>query len=271
MRRTALVLKGHFRTFQQTSPIWKEKLKHLDYDCFFHTWDTVDTPTRSWHQIIKTKSKYLTEEDIILLREWDPNVLIESQTFTHEEEHDIYCGMPHKVYLYTCSALMSCLSRIDPSKYGNIIVCRFDVDVSNMYNFENIISPQGAIYIGYIGINNFDICNTKMCYDILFRFNSADIHQFQVLKEMIVGRTVYGTYPEVPFIEFIQTHFENVVRTWRYGKEFGILRPYGSMDIMSIVIVSIIAIVILIIIFIIVISVVVRRIKSKKQSSKTSD
>ena len=44
--RIALLLQGHFRTFEKTHQTWINALEDCEYDCYFTTWNIIDANTK---------------------------------------------------------------------------------------------------------------------------------------------------------------------------------------------------------------------------------
>lgn len=48
--KLAILLFGHMRTFEYSGQFFmKNVAEYYDCDIFIHTWDTIDSQTKSWH------------------------------------------------------------------------------------------------------------------------------------------------------------------------------------------------------------------------------
>jgi len=147
--KIALVLRGHYRSFDKTHITWDNVLKGLDYDCYFHTWDLQDSTTPTWNRGEKYKFE-LYPRNIELLKKYDSNIVIEHQEFTNSDISNIYMSnSPYKTYLYRYTSLKDTLNRIPYDKYDIVIVGRYDLLLNEKrINFGNLNISDDEILIG---------------------------------------------------------------------------------------------------------------------------
>lgn len=67
--KKALLISGHLRTFKSCFPLLKENLLDVvELDVFIHTWDQLESTTKSWHNQHMTY-KHVTEDLACLIRD----------------------------------------------------------------------------------------------------------------------------------------------------------------------------------------------------------
>ena len=216
--RIALVLRGHYRSFDKTSETWLNELKGLDYDSYFHTWDLQDSTTPAWHCGEKHPLP-LYPSNIELLKTFDKDVVIDKQEFTEEEIQDKILNAPCKAFMYRYKSLTETLNRIPHGKYDIVIVGRYDLELKNVC-LSNIRINEGEILIGGINHNEFykEIKNT----DLLFAFHPNNIPLFQVNPYVDLDRFKMGA--EEPFTKFLFDNFKTVSLRWISEEDFVIKR-----------------------------------------------
>jgi len=215
--RIALVLRGHYRSFDTTSKSWLKALKGYDYDCYFHTWDLQDSTTPTWHR----GEKYalpLYDRNIELLKKFDANIIIETQSFTEYDIQNKFTDAPYKTFIYRYESLYTTLNRIDASKYDIIIVGRYDLELK-----ENCLSDirltKDEILVS--GINDKEYYKELRGTDLLFAFHPTNIPLFQINPYIEKHTFKKG---EEPFTKFLFDTFKNVSLKWNYEKDFTIKR-----------------------------------------------
>jgi len=215
--RIALVLRGHYRSFDLTSKSWLSALKGLNYDCYFHTWDLQDSTTPTWHR----GEKYalpLYPYNIELLKTFDKDIIIKRQEFTDKDLANKFLDTPYKTFIYRYESLYNTLNRIDMSKYDIVIVGRYDLDLKDNC-FSKLVMNKDEIMIG--GINDKEYYKELRATDLLFAFHPENILLFQVNPYVEQGDFKRG---EEPFTEFLFNKFKKVILKWRYEKDFTIKR-----------------------------------------------
>ena len=215
--RIALVLRGHYRSFDKTYKGWLEVLKGYEYDCYFHTWDLQDSTTPAWHR----GEKYalpLYPSNIELLKNFDKDIVIEKQEFTEEEIETKFLDAPYKTFIYRYKSLVDTLNRIQVSKYDIVIVGRYDLELKDNC-LSNIIINKDEIMIG--GINDKEYYKELRATDLLFAFHPENIPLFQINPYIKEYNFKKG---EEPFTEFLFNNFKKVSLKWKYEKEFNIKR-----------------------------------------------
>jgi hypothetical protein len=161
----------------------------------------------------------LNTTELELLRSFDPNVCIESQSYTQSELEDIYTTAPHKSFLYRFASLRDTLHRIDKEKYDMIVVGRYDVLLRNI-KWNTLSVKENEIAIGgristffYKGIG---------ASDVLFAFHPSSIERFDTPPKDYQSRKFQNA--EEPFTDFCYTNFSKVHHVWEYDREFIIAR-----------------------------------------------
>lgn len=216
--KIALVLRGHYRSFDTTSKTWLNGLKGLDYDCYFHTWDLQDSTTPTWHR----GEKYalpLYPSNIELLKKFDKDIVIEDQVFTQEDHKDITLSAPYKAYMYRYESLRDTLNRIPENKYDLIIVGRYDILITNQGCFKTLNISDDEIFIGAAVAS--DYYKSIRATDLLFAFHPKYIKLFTINPY-----TRHCLFPrgEEPFTDFLFKNFKKVTIKWEYEKDFIIKR-----------------------------------------------
>jgi len=215
--RIALVLRGHYRSFDKTSKKWLNALKGLNYDCYFHTWDLQDSTTPTWHR----GEKYalpLYPSNIELLKKFDKDIVIEKQDFTEEDLQNIYIDSPYKTFVYRYESLYKTLNRILPGKYDIVIVGRYDLELKDNCLSTLTVNKDEIIVSG---INNKEFYKEISNTDLLFAFHPENIPLFQVNPYVEQGDFRGG---EEPFTKFVFDNFKRVSLKWVYYTDFIIKR-----------------------------------------------
>lgn len=212
--RVALVLTGHFRTFEQTHTYWRNALEGCEYDVFCSTWDTINSNTISWHTHQPTHTpNYLTDHQIDLLRSFDPYVQIGRQEYTQEEINDVQLDCTSKANIYRYEAICNTLKRIDPMKYDIIIVGRYDLCINGI-RFKDIDIQEdeiqcSGIYCGEKFVRKYS--NT----DNLYMFHPIKKGVFENLFQIYENAKHKNIkYPEEVFTELFYTFFSKVTIKW---------------------------------------------------------
>lgn len=216
--RIALVLRGHYRSFDKTSKTWLNALKGLNYDCYFHTWDLQDSTTPTWHR----GERYalpLYSSNIELLKKFDKDIVIEKQDFTEEEIQDKIIDVPFKTFIYRYKSLTETLNRISRGKYDIVIVGRYDLELKASCLSKLTINKDEIIISGF---NNKEFYKGLQNTDLLFAFHPDNISSFQVNPYIDLDNFKKGA--EEPFTKFLFDNFKTVSLRWIYEKDFIIKR-----------------------------------------------
>jgi len=218
--RIALILRGHYRSFDITSIELKKAIDGLDCDCYFHTWDLQDSETQTWHRGEKYKLK-LYDKHIRTLQSFDQSTQIEQQEFNDTELKNIYLMAPYKTFDYRYIELKDTLKRIPINDYEIVIVSRYDL-VINKDCLKNLNIEKNEILIGYAETKVVDNYYKNLrATDLLFAFHPSNIHLFNINP---YSKDTVFTKAEEPFTKFIFDNFKKVTLKWKYGIDFSILR-----------------------------------------------
>ena len=218
--KIAFILRGHFRTFEKVQELWKHSLNNCNYDCFFHTWNTIDSTTKSWCKDPKD-SELLTDNKLSILKSWDPNIVVEHQFYTDDELNDIYATATYKSYIYKFNSLKETLDRIDESKYDIILVGRYDLIIKNVNFINDLCINPNEIFIGARGNDNRFLYGLATS-DCLFAFNSKDKYKFYNMPNDYIDRKF--TYSEEAYVDFYYKSFDKVTHKWHQQTHFDIQR-----------------------------------------------
>ena len=216
--RIALVLRGHYRSFDKVEESWIKSLEGCNYTCFFHTWNTIDSTTKSWCKDPE-KSIELSNDKIIKLKNWDPKLEIELQEYSQEEINDIYATATFKSYYYKYLSLKKTLNRINKDDFDIIIVGRYDLILNNI-SFKNININKNEILIGARDDNRF--LHNLATSDALFAFNALDKDKFNEAPIDFNERKF--KYSEECYVDFFYKNFNIVNHIWKQQKDFDIQR-----------------------------------------------
>lgn len=222
MVKIAVIIIGHFRTFDKVYKSLLKELENVDHDFYLHTWSTQNATTKSWHDILD-KPKDLTSEQIDLLKSLDPNVEIETQTFSSKECTDCINKKPRKAVIYLFEALQKCLKRIkNPSQYDYIFVTRYDI-IHNKLCLDTLKIRPEEICIGWrLGEGFID---SLIAHDIIYAFKPDQIKKFEIdFSIFMKERGNNLQIPEEIYTLFFRENFKTVSREWEYGTEFCIVR-----------------------------------------------
>ena len=217
--KIAVVLRGHYRSFDTTHVSWDAVLKGLDYDCYFHTWDLQDSTTPTWNR----GEKYALElysRNTEVLKKYDANILIEHQEFTNSDISNIYMTAPYKTYLYRYTSLKDTLNRIPYDKYDIVIVGRYDLLLNEKkIQFNDLIISDDEILIG--AAMDKDYYKGLRAIDLLFAFKPKNIPLFEINPYDSKLKFKNG---EEPFTKFLFNNFKKVSVKWKYYSDFSIKR-----------------------------------------------
>ena len=220
--RIALVLRGHYRSFEKHHSMWKDALDGCEYDCFFHTWDTRDTINQAWSRRYIIDPPKLESSHIDILKKWDPNLVIESQEFTSEDHKQIYASWtPHKALVYRINSLLTTLKRINKENYDMIIIGRYDLTVSSNLRFKDITVTPGELEMGArvcAGTILGGVAGTSE----LIAFHSSDVDKFY--NPLDNADPAKYTNCEEWFTEIYLKIFKKMNHRWHWGKDFDISR-----------------------------------------------
>jgi len=219
--KIALVLRGHFRTFDKLESNLKDSLEGCDYDCFFHTWDTIDAVNQTWYRKYIVDPPKLESSHIERLKRWDPNLVIESQEFTAEEHNQIYASSsPYKATVYRMNAFLKTLKRIDPSKYDMIIIGRYDLYLHNV-KFKDITVTPGQIELGARE------CKTTILRELadtseICAFHSSDL--IKIFNPLDNADPTKYTNTEEWYTEIFDKAFDKINIRWISQIDFTLIR-----------------------------------------------
>ena len=220
--KVAFVSRGHFRSFESTEPSWRRAFEGCQVTSFFHTWDEIDFEP-SWY--IKRKSKQpirkLYQNEINLLKKWDPNVQIEKQTFTEEEKYDIHSShIPQKSVSYRFNSLIQTLKRIPKEDFDLVVVGRYDVLLNNIL-FRTIKAEEGTVYVGARKCEA-NVYGSMAASDALFACHPNDIEKFYKLFEIHEYKEF--TNCEEYLNKIYITEFKKINHLWEYNVDFSFVR-----------------------------------------------
>lgn len=219
-----VILKGHFRTFADTHTSWDRALAPYSHKMYLHTWNTKDCDTKSWHKF-RLGTQALTDAEHSLLRHYDPEYVVEEQTFTEKERNAIAISRPFKTYLYFWQGIHSCLSRItEPSKY--ILIGRYDMILLN--DVLNISCEPDEIVIGYAPRSPPTPTLKYGMTDIVFLIRYEERHKLEKIPANILEMPT-KTYDcrdisEDPMTEFYQQLWSKVTPRWLIRRDIDIKR-----------------------------------------------
>lgn len=213
--KIALVLRGHYRTFDTTSVQWRRALTGISYDCYFHTWNIKDSTLPTVYRK-GTYSIELNEKQINTLKSFDPNLVIETQEFTESDISNLYLSTPHKSFIYRYDSLRDTLQRIPQDTYDIVIVGRYDLLIKSL---ENLEVSEDEIVIGGTYDNKYH--KGIRGNDMIFAFHPKNIPLFTTNPYL---ETMDFKYGEEPFSDFIYNKFKKVSVKWKYEKDFIIKR-----------------------------------------------
>ena len=219
-----VIIRGHFRTFHSTSKSWERALSSCRHEVYMHTWDTVDSDTKTWYSNTGANTSKLLKEDIELLRMFDGGCVIEGQVWTEEERQVIVLSRPFKTFLYYWQGIHSCINRIRrESKY--ILIGRYDVSVD--IDFSSVSCEEDEIVIGYM----YRVPSKPFAYsmtDVVFLINTKDKDKLLDIPPNILEleRKANANYKwaEDPITDFFYTRWKKVTPKWFGTKDFTIVR-----------------------------------------------
>lgn len=219
----AVCLVGHFRTFDKVHTGWKEFASRYNVDYYFSTWDTIDSDTKAWHKENGGNPPLLNENQLSLLRSYDPHVTIEHQEWTDEERNDIFINVPSKFFRYRYQQYNNIVQRIlvSPKKYSAILFSRFDVSIHRI-----VLPPllHGEICIGYREDTAY--IHSLAASDIFFMIHPEDIELLCKPHKSLLELRSKNTYtkPEDFANDYYHTLWFKVTRIWKYGRDFQLVR-----------------------------------------------
>jgi hypothetical protein len=221
--KIAVCLLGHYRSFDRVSACWGRLKAKYDIDFYISTWDCVNSNTQSWHKTDGNPTESLTQTHINILKSFDPEVTIMSQSWVTEERADIYLDMPIKCFEYRFQMYHNLVNRIHSSKktYDLIVFSRLDVAIGNI-----VFSPvaEGTIHIGYRSDERYSYSTAAS--DILFAIHPDDL-SFMISPHLSIRKArEMGLYkkPEDYANDYYNSLWVAVIPTWKYDIDFTIVR-----------------------------------------------
>jgi len=219
-----VIMRGHFRTFHNTSKSWEKALSSCRHEVYMHTWDTVDSDTKTWYSNTGANTSKLLKEDVELLRRFDGGCVIEGQVWTEEERQAIVLARPFKTFLYYWQGIHSCINRIRrESKY--ILIGRYDVSVE--IDFSSVSCEEDEIVIGYM----YRVPSKPFAYsmtDVIFLINMKDKNKLLDIPPNILELEHKANpnykWAEDPITDFFYTRWKKVTPKWFGTKDFTIVR-----------------------------------------------
>lgn len=220
-----VIVRGHFRTFEKTSPSLRKSLSNTTHKIFMHTWDTVDANTASWHGNKVCDINLLNQEQRDLLNTFDDDCVIKSQSWTEEERNNIVLSRPYKTFLYFWQGIHESLSRIKKeSQY--ILFTRYDIDIN--IDFSEVACDEDEIVIGYAHRYPNHVFPYG-CTDIVFLIHYNDIYKVLTIPEKIMEleKNMNPEYKiaEDPITEFFYSTWSKVTPKWLMNRDIKIVRP----------------------------------------------
>lgn len=225
MKRIAVVLVGHYRSFDQTIKTLMHETKGLKVDWYLHTWNTSDATTLSWHHVVPS-DKLLTPMQKLTLEALDPDYEIETQSFTPEELQDTVFRKPWKAVSYLFTAVQKCLKRVQQAflsgvNYDYILVSRYDIQMNNM-GLSTLQVHPGQIVVGGRATQGFYSCNIAAS-DVIFALNPEDVDAFILEENFLRNKANYHSSEE-PYSQLYVDRFAGVVHQWHFDNHFIIVR-----------------------------------------------
>lgn len=222
MEKDAVIFVGHYRSFDKNYESFLKTFDNCDF--YFHTWNTLNAQTNSYYGGPDKKTCYnpLTKEQIERLKLYDPDVIIESQTFTEEDLQDTLNRKPKKAVRYLWSALLKCLQRVKDSgkNYRSVIVSRYDIKYNNV-SFKEC-PPRDTIYMG--GRNWNAKIYALLANDIIFQFSFDNIDKFlSVDFEFGFSNPRVTCCEELYTLVFLKI-FDKLSLKWNIYSDFEIIR-----------------------------------------------
>lgn len=221
--KIAVCLLGHYRSFDRVSAYWDRLKAKYDIEFYISTWDCVNSNTQSWHKTNSNTSELLSQTQINTLKYFDPEVTINSQSWTAEERTDIYLEMPIKCFEYRFQMYNNIVNRIHGSKkmYDLIVFSRLDVAIGNL-----VFSPvaEGTIHIGFRPDERYSY--SLAASDILFAIHPNDLSFMTSPHVGIRKAREMGLYkkPEDYANDYYNSLWVAVIPTWKYDVDFTIVR-----------------------------------------------
>ena len=206
-----ILIKGHYRTFDKTYPSFKKSLNGLTYKYSLHTWNTINVD-----------STPLTSEQIVLLKSFDPNIIIEEQDWLEEESKKLWTNLSFKIFKNYWYGIQSCINRIsEESKY--IIITRYDILLNT--EFKNFHCDENEIIIGHRYDKKYFLSSAAT--DIIFFINYKDKDKFAKMpKEYLDWEQDPSKYKytEDAMNDFISSNWKKIRIQWIYTKDYNLLR-----------------------------------------------
>jgi hypothetical protein len=215
---TAILLFGHYRTFDYTMESWK-KYKHDGAKFFIHTW--TDTYAPGAQNIIKE----LTLENKSNLKSLDNECSFESQTELLNENVQ-HTHLPSYYAAHT-KACLSILQRLVDSgqTFRRIIVSRFDVKINTSVSYPE----KGTAIITWKKIPKGVLLPENSFNDLLLLLNFEDVPAYvdsYTFPEQLRGGKRFEDILEQR-LEFAKL---SVKREYEVGKDLDLIRfnPLGG-------------------------------------------
>lgn len=228
--KIAVVVAGHYRSFDQCLLHILKELEGIDVDWYLATWDNINAARNAGANSQTIEANPLSDDNISTLKSLDPDVVIAHQEFTPDELQNTMHGKPYRATSYYNESILSCLQRIkDPEQYTYIFMVRYDISVRGL-NLANLRVPPQTILIG--ANSNKEHPYYMFATDIISAFNPADLENLMSAMKKSLSITSGFRICEDITTKFLGDVFKKVRHHWVFGTHFLINRgsPFDLMD-----------------------------------------
>lgn len=235
--RIAVILRGHYRTFDHLADAWRNSFSETDVqtDFYVHTWDRVNSVTQTWYKSAQqsTNVAFLSTIQRDTLLKFDRFATIESQReLTPDESIPFSCGIPYAALEFAWHGITSCIARVLASgeTYDAIVVGRLDADIracaSRIAIDLNALSP-GCIFLGArVAPHKEGRYQNLSASDVLFAVHGNDVQKLAVIPPQYAQwrakRSMFQS-PECPWTAYAYEQFDVTVK-WKLHNDFDLLR-----------------------------------------------
>ena len=239
--KVALLISGHLRTFKKCFPYLKKNLLNcFDVDVFIHTWDEIESKTKSWHN--QHMNNYKIDTDIIsfINKNYSPKMLkIETQIDFKIDgtlaDADISLnGLKNMTYGFkSVYDLLKDFENKNNIQYDRLIKVRPDVALKHPFPVKSLeIQDKSILFFG----NRCPVPLRQVEYKFYHDYRALDI--LSVCSNDSAALGVYGLYDNFdiyytkkdfmhsPYLDLVidrKINFD-ISRNYLYGTHWEILR-----------------------------------------------
>lgn len=225
-RKVAVILNGHFRSFDRTAPFWRRALEGLDATFCIHSWDVRDSSTVTWNRPTGAPpAPALGAAELGLLREFDAHARIGTQLWSAEDQlpSSVRGPAPIKALKYAYEGIAACALEVEKARaagaeYDMVVLSRLDILVR--VPLARLAPPaRGEVVFG--ARPDERMLHNVASVDLLRAVHPDDLHLVAqgVPRELEAWRTDAARFKfgEEPATAIYFSDFKKQTVAWQWG------------------------------------------------------